>query len=506
MTKAIKARIFFALELLLVCFIVLSIFIPLIPVGPGLPSRDSGVFLYTGWRVLQGEIPYLQIWDHKPPVIYYLDAFGLWLGNGSILGVWVLEVIFLWVAASVCFMLTKRIFGLFTAIVISFLWIFSAIYFLVGGNLTTEYPLPMQFCLLWFFYEAEKSRSYGWKGIALGVISAFLFFTRQTAIAIPVAIGIYLVLARIRNREYRRLLKDGISILAGSLIVICLITGYFAFKGALQPFWDIAFLYNFSYVDERDNLDRIYALAQGLNQLQNIGLAQLSFLGWAAAFVLSIFNKERIRSEVRPLIIMALLAFPLEMWFVSLGGRPRVPYFLVLIPIFSIFAGFIFWLIFESILKDVPVFVGAGLVVFLVFSLGFVFIADYSEMAKNSLQPSEGGEIISYIRDHSAPNDFVLMWGAEASYNFASRRASPSRFVYQTPLYNEKNQDDITEFLQNILDKKPRLIVLRSVDKLSDFRFGYRDNQIGSLMDQIKGSYQNTSSVGDWVVYSQNGQ
>ena len=505
MNSNIKARLFSALVLLLLCSIVLTILIPLSPAGQILPSRDSGVFLYTGWRVLHGEIPYLDIWDHKPPIIYYLDAIGLWMSSDSIWGVWLIEVFSLLIASIASFSIIKRLFGLYSAIVISFLWIYSAFYLLAGGNLTTEYPLPMQFGLLWFFYRAEKHRSYGWNGVILGLISGLIFFTRQNAIAIPVAIGFYLVLTRVYHREYGKLFKEALSIFAGAFLVSSVIIGYFAIKGALPAFWDIAFIYNFSYADEKDNVDRFNALVQGLNQLQNIGLAQFSFLGWGSALVLMLFKKDRIKADIRPFLMMSLLAFPLELWFVSIGGRPRIPYFLVLLPIFSVFAGFTFHLLFDLILKDVPALAMAFMVVMTIASFGFVFIADYAELAQNFMQPTGNNEIITYIQTHSESNDFVLMWGAEASYNFATRRPSPSRFVYQTPLYNEKKQDQTVEFLQKILENKPKLIVLRSADRLSDFRFGYRDNQIGSLMDQVKGRYQNSMAFGDWVVYSNSG-
>ena len=133
-------------------------------------------------------------------------------------------------------------------------------------------------------------------------------------------------------------------------------------------------------------------------------------------------------------------------------------------------------------------------------------MADYTEMVQNFAQPSGDSNIVAYIRGHSAPDDYVLMWGAEATYNFVARRASPSRFVYQTALYNEKDKGIVTEFLHDILRNKPRLIVLRADDKLSDFRFGYRDTEVGGLMDQVKGLYQKPVKVGDWVVLNYSGQ
>ncbi len=43
---------------------------------PGLvigPSLDASVFLVTGWRLGHGDVPYLDVWDHKPPGIYVVD-------------------------------------------------------------------------------------------------------------------------------------------------------------------------------------------------------------------------------------------------------------------------------------------------------------------------------------------------------------------------------------------------------------------------------------------------
>jgi len=184
MNSSLKAHLFFALELVLLFCIVFAVLLPYSPVGQGLPSRDSGVFLYAGWRVLHGEVPYLQVWDHKPPVIYYLDAFGLWLTPDTVWGVWLVEVVSLGLAALTGYALLKRLYGLFPAVFISFLWLFSAIYLMAGGNLTTEYALPFQFSVLWFFYKAENESHYGWHGFILGAITGLLFFTRQNAVAI----------------------------------------------------------------------------------------------------------------------------------------------------------------------------------------------------------------------------------------------------------------------------------------------------------------------------------
>ena len=76
----------------------LAVLIPAMPLGQRIPSRDPGVFLYIGAQILDGKVPYRDIWDHKGPVIYYIDALGLLLGRGSEWGVWALQFTGLWSA------------------------------------------------------------------------------------------------------------------------------------------------------------------------------------------------------------------------------------------------------------------------------------------------------------------------------------------------------------------------------------------------------------------------
>lgn len=55
----------------------------------------------------------------------------------------------------------------------------------------------------------------------------------------------------------------------------------------------------------------------------------------------------------------------------------------------------------------------------------------------------------------------MLVRGAEAGINFVTRRPSPTRFVYQDPLYRPNYKDDAlaVEFLRDIRTTPPVLIV-----------------------------------------------
>ncbi len=495
------------LELTLLLSLAATILLPANPANRPVPSRDSGVFLYTGWRILNGQVPYRDVWDHKTPLIYYIDALGIALTPNSSWGVWVVEVFSLWASAALGYFLFKRLYDGLTATFLSFLWLLTACYMLVGGNLTNEYGLPFQFGILWLFYRAESKSRYGWRGFAIGVLSALLFFTRQNAVAIPLALGFYLVFNRVFGLQFSRLKENLLLIVGGGLLITGWILAYFAWQGALSAFWNQAILYNIIYTNAVTNAERFSALMSGINQLSNLGLAQLAAGGAGAALLLLLFKPERFSPPARALLWVTLLALPFELWMVTLSGRPRVPYFVTLIPVFTVFAGLLVALIFEALKNDLPRAALSALVIVLVAGLWSAAFSDLSELSLAIGNP-ETQALVDYIQSHSAPTDTVLMWGAETAYNYAARRASPTRFVYQYPLYrgDYANKQNVTEFVNDLITNKPRLIIMTSVDKFSDFRFGFRDYQIGGLMQYLEGFYTQSDQVGNWVIYTYTGQ
>jgi hypothetical protein len=137
--KGLQVTLFVLAGLLLVG-LALKIYLPISPAF-AFPDRDSGVFLYTGRQVLDGKIPYRDVWDHKGPFIFYLNALGLMLTNGSAWGVWTLELVWVLVSVLSLFLLLREATADIPAVIGSLIFLLGLLQALDGGNFTEEYGL-----------------------------------------------------------------------------------------------------------------------------------------------------------------------------------------------------------------------------------------------------------------------------------------------------------------------------------------------------------------------------
>ncbi|MHC1771401.1 MAG: hypothetical protein AB9907_06605 [Flexilinea sp.] len=142
--------------IILTCLLLMGAFIPIRK--NYYPSYDYSIFSYIGQQILKGKIPYLEIWDHKPALIFYIDAFGLYLANGSLMGIWILEFIALITGALTLFKLSSRFFSETVSLLITVLGILHYVRLFDFGNYTEEFSLLFQMLALGLYFSSHRSR------------------------------------------------------------------------------------------------------------------------------------------------------------------------------------------------------------------------------------------------------------------------------------------------------------------------------------------------------------
>lgn len=484
--------------------IAMGVLLALLPVSPlnmPLTYRDSGVFLYIGWRILHGEIPYRDLWDHKPPVIFYVNALGLALANGSRWGVWLIELGSLFIAAYIGFKLVKRAFGTYPAVFSLYLWLASLILVIQGGNLTTEYTLPLQFACLWLACGLDDPHRRSWRSYVIGLLCGVLFFTKQNAVGVGIAITVYLVASRLSSGQVSRLVRELLTLLAGALTVAIVVVVFFAANHALPQFWSAAFVYNAAY--SSGGLSAwIKSIVFSPFPLLQTGLLQFAIVGYGIALIGWLSGTALFQGH-RALLSIGLIGLPIEFLLVSLSGRSYAHYTMTLLPILSVFASLTFWVITDylsrmGIRRSATARLTVGILVLFSWALAPGYYMTASQFAR-----ARDDTVVTYIQENTISSDSVLLWGADTRTNFFSQRPSPTRFSYQYPLYQPgyTNEIIIEEFLDAILQAQPRLIIDTQNPATPILDFPIKTEVLQDKIEAVQATYRFKQDIGTWSVY-----
>lgn len=493
---------------LLVVIGTLCVLIPTSPMNMQYTYRDSGVFLYVGWRILNGELPYRDVWDHKPPVIFYINALGLSITDSSRWGVWLIEFLSLSFAAFVGYRIIQKALGTFPAIFSTLLWLLTLVFVIQGGNLTTEYTLPLQFAALWLATTAfAKPNSQYWRWFLVGSIGATAFFTKQTTIGIWISVTLFLVVYRVKLHLEKELIFEFLYFWGGVIAVCIGWIAFFGLQGGLVQFWSAAFEFNFVYSSPGISfLDRLGPVIRGISPLTQVGLLQFAGIGYLLGLLLVYFRRDVIRGWL-PLLVIGLFDLPIELSLISVSGRTYPHYYMSILPVLAIFAGIAFWIILSSrFLYEIPHNAKNVLAIGITGVLLWTSFNQYRTQVISFREVNEQHPVVSAIRLNTNPEDTVLLWGAEASINYFSHRRSPTRFVYQFPLYTQGYTDErmIIEFLDDLIHKRPRLIIDTHNDSTPLYEFPIQTYAIQQRIAYLQCHYRMVNDFlpnSNWTVY-----
>lgn len=503
-----------------------------------IPDVDSAIFQYFGERMREGQLPYRDLYDHKPPLIFYLNYWGLMLGGGSRWGIWALELVAVGLSALIGFNTLKGFFGVIPAWVASAGFLMNLVFVHEGGNLTEEYALPFQFAAIGLLLGMERRRKRGWWAFGLGVCIAMASTLKQPLAGPLVAAGALMLWNRLSRRDWRGLL-DFLWLGLGFLAVWGAWFVFFTLQGIFPEFWEAAFAYNFALSGITTN-QRLDALVEALNFLLGASpFFALGFAAWVAGVVYLLFHEDHLlrvvtsrwvgwlvgmaglvlvyrglfRSGLTPYLLremslyrwglllagMILLAggviyalrrldqpfyrwllrwqeeratslfmplafavvdLPVELGLSSLSGNNFRHYFMALLPALTLLTGFMVWWLSRPQKGEKKNLVTKSWVAAMLIPLVLVGVLRNAD--KITVQQDKVlTEVIEYVKQHTAPGDYVLQWGNLPMINVVSGRKAPSRFFFIDPLFLPNYTDEFHTgtFLAELQAHPPRLII-----------------------------------------------
>lgn len=223
------------------------------PLYPDYYGGDTAQFLTIGKGWYLGKIPYKDMFDHKGPIIFFLDMLGFAISGGSKSGVIVIQFIFMIGTVTGIYKISQivkqsNLYGIITVIIS--LIAMKVNY--VEGNTVEEFCLPF---ICWSTYGIityMKNRDFKRHSILwaffYGITAGICFLTRVTNF-IPLVAGIFIIsILLIKNKGYKSLLNNGLMFILGFLTVCIPFCIYFALNGCFKEFLNGTIFYNIEYV------------------------------------------------------------------------------------------------------------------------------------------------------------------------------------------------------------------------------------------------------------------
>ena len=216
--------------------IIISVLQLLIILPRTVPSRnlpDRGIFVSIAERLLAGDKLYLDVWENKDPIFYYMISLGRVFSPYADV---VLEILYIVIAATSLYFISRSLnFRKTTALMIGFI---GCPIIITGGNYYPGYShLPgtaLVFASLAFLLRDRH--------FLCGLLFSFLIFTKLTTA--PVLLSIIIVVLLINsNLQKNKLLLFGI--LTGAVIPVAALLMRGEFWGYIQNF-----RFNLIYVNE----------------------------------------------------------------------------------------------------------------------------------------------------------------------------------------------------------------------------------------------------------------
>lgn len=328
------------------------------PYAMEVPHRDSGIYLYLGRELLDGKTIYSEVWEHKPPFIFHINALGLFLGSGSGWGVWGVEVAFLIITVFLSYLLLIQKFQPIASLLITAAAYLAAFQYM-SGNFTEEYALVFSAATLFIFLSpwinTHQLRNY----FIIGILSGILFNIKQTYIDVTIAIGLLLLVEMIIDKQWRNiklLVSIGIGFFIPNLIVFLIML----FNNAVRDWWNAAYVYNFAYSDI-GLMERINAFIDIFQVNSQYPFFVFAFIAWIGALVylivLSFPHLVRILMSTKGKLLLLLFA----LFFLILVGvgelmstKPGIGVIQSIVLSFGVVC-LILFLLFSFILKNINI-------------------------------------------------------------------------------------------------------------------------------------------------------
>ena len=438
-------------------------------------SLDESTYILWGQSVLDGHLPYTEVWGFKPPLAFLFYAGAIALFGKSIVSVRIAGTLCVALTALFTYLTGKALWNHRTGIIGATLFTVMVSFMKSGQAVMTEHVaiVPMLGALSLLVIKRHTPSMLFLAGILMGIATCI----RTNLAYVSVLVGLFLVISAFAEppRSIGRSLKGGLAYAAGGLLILLLIFLPYAATGYQKLWWTSVILAPLSYVESK-HLSFLEIFTTQLQFMANplpgmkgplFGISVLVWLGGLAGLVTIIVqwrNTSRLKRLGSIVLVVFLLGTELS---ILKGGWAYRNYLIQLVPFMALaaagflnacFSGYARWLI-------------TGIVLLALTTSMLSVIPEYEKVVSRflsgqSLTYGAPYEIAEYLKQENALHepvflmtDNIVYWLIDAK-PLSKSTAHPVNITNTHLLEVLVGPGTTTEMeLSKILAQKPRFIV-----------------------------------------------
>ena len=450
-------------------------------------DRDESTFILMAQSWIDGNLPYTELWDLKPPITFLFFAIILSIFGKSFLAIRMAGVLIVALTAFFSYKITETLSSKKVA-----LWVGVTAVLLQSMIGSLQGVMSEHLCMVFFMpalYLLIKKREWPWLLVA-GLLMGLAVMTKLNMAYSVLALGLYLLYYHTKNKAYGKSISNTVAYGVGILLVIFMTFLPYYLQGDGEIWWKSVVLASLEYT--------------GARRAPITSFLPISLL--IGAYFFFTWKKKYLNFTEITIQILTVAVLSILFYFIK-GGRINGHYLIQMHPIFIIFVGILVSKI--SYLQKINY---RPFVLFILLLLPAEAYLEYYRIAKHKIERGsffngEGITVPQYIKQNAISTENILFleyhigyWSLDAKPPVKSA-THPSNICRNElfPFYDNPRKTAVEE-ISYIMEKiRPATVVIRQNRSIFDPKLVDENEYINTYLAK---HYMLSQTVDKAEIYS----
>ena len=449
---------------------------------------DESSLILMGQDVLDGHLPYVHYWDHKPPLAFLSFAILILVFGKSVVGIRLGGLFVVFLSSWILYKTARKTFTPAVGVWAGILTLVSTTIIPGGPVVLAEHFVVLALCaILYFLFTQSLSTRYL---IVIGLVAGISVLIRTNMVFFAIGM-VAVVLSNTLHEGILKALKKVAVLCLGMLLPLIVVVTVYGTAGQLELLYKSTIQVSLAWYSKGASITKEAGFDFEFFQSRSFFFLSLPFM--TAMVIIGVANWIKSRDPYSPITMTVLLGI-----FVALSiytmPKPFTHYRLQLTPFFAILIG-----VGLAHLVDIErkwFVVGLAATVFV---LSLLIVMNFK---REYYKEDTGYQVAAYLNQQGVDGQYVYLIKNPIAYWLTNARL-PLKYVHPSNVGKENmirllEGEGMTSdaLFKTVLAKKPLFIVKPNAESV--FLAG---NRSALLKEELENHYTLSKTFGSTLVY-----